>query len=162
MFNTKQTKWLFLIYSGLCFIGIIVLLIICGLNLTPWGSLYGWLLVTPFAILAMISYTLIPNFLLNYSKKKKEQQNKVIMSLSILIYILRYIFYALPILIAGGINGFKLEGVFNVIPTIVAIILIPISSIVVNYLLFWIDYRNHKQKEEGKKYVPTGDSLAAI
>lgn len=159
MFNPKNTKWLFAIYSIFCLIGVIILIIICGLNLASWGSLYGWLIAVPFAIVAMVSYTIVPNMLLNYSKKKKDQQNKVVMFLSILVYIFRYVFYVIPILIVGGVNGFKIDGVFNVIPTVVAIILIPLSSIVVNYLLFWIDYQKHKKNQEGKKYVPTGDSL---
>ncbi|WP_027123886.1 MG406 family protein [Mycoplasmoides pirum] len=159
MFSKKHSKWLFITYGSFVLLGLVILLVVCGTNLASWGSLYGWLLSIPFAFIAIFSYTWIPRILLSLSKKRIGDKSKAVLFLSISLYILRYIFYITPILIAAGVNNFKIDGVFNVIPTIVAIILIPISSIALNYLIFWIEYYKNKKNQKEKEYVPTGDSL---
>ncbi len=60
------------------------------------------------------------------------------MVLGVTLYVSRYLFYCLPILIAGAVNGFTVEDVFNVVATGVAIILIPLSSVCLSAASFWV------------------------
>lgn len=161
MFDVKYPKLLIVSYSVCALIGLIVLIIICSIKISSWSSLYGWLIGIPFGIISIISYTYIPLILLKYQKKNFNKHNKNIIFFCVLMYIMRYLFYVIPIIIVVAINGFKfnLDGLVYPITTIIVILLIPLCSIFTNYFLLIIAHL--KQNKEGNINVPTGDSLSA-
>lgn len=148
-----------IVYGVLNLVAIVILVSLGATNVLSWGTLYAWLVAMPFGIISIVGFTFIPDVLTRYAKQPKTNQKNWIMVLGVFLYILRYLMYVIPILIVAGVNGFKLEGIFDPFGAIACVILIPICGLILNFVLFQIDLK--KEIKKGDNSVPTGDSLRA-
>lgn len=157
MNDKRYQKWLIFLYLFLVLIGIIILVCLGITNIASWSVLYSWLLGIPFGVAAIVSYTLIPKILIKYATKKTRKSN-LISFIGVLLYVTRYFFYLIPFFIVLGFNGInEADGALSYYGALVVLV-VPLSSIIMNYLLFWLDFKNISKK--GVKNVASGDSLS--
>lgn len=144
--------------------GIVILVILAALKVSPWRVLFAYLLGLPFAIIAVFTTTVIPNFIIKLGLKltsnirNKTLSKNFLAMLAAILFIGRYFLYVIPIIIVALVEKFSANNYFHLAGVLAIIMLVPLNSVLLNFLLFKIDL--NKTTKKGVQNAATGDSLS--
>lgn len=160
--NPKKFPWLFAsVYIAFVLIGIVVCIILDTQFFSSdyrFSITYGFLFTIPFTVIICVSSMFSFDFFLNRSSTQKSHRQ---LKIWIAVYFsVKGLLYIIPILVACLLYFFQNKNsIFNIFSVFAGIILLWVSNVSAQFILFKIDWHNLVSERERRKHVVTGDSF---
>lgn len=131
--------WMFLAIA----LTLMIAFLIVGIITNDYSYIYGFIISIPTNLLVIYINYKLPNLIIDLAKAVKPK--KVIIALSIFLYMIKYILVVLPMLIGVLLNNYVIN-IFNIYTLLVGILIYPI--IIGGYQLYYLFSKKGDSKNE--------------